>query len=161
MGLSTATVSRDEQSINQPTCQLYLWGGRMHKLPENVLFPSVDLRTAWQLWWLGNKSCALPPFRRLDPIDFSISTQRRQLSEWKFAMYHLEGVFASVTGKALYTMPTEDDVSKSFATIVPYIESICAAKGPRGRARRLGQLKFLTVVRDIRLDVRSKRKADE
>lgn len=134
---------------------LHVWGGCLRKLPQTFCFPSVDLANAWQLWWLGNKHLSWPPFRFLDTIDMCFSTQRRQLTEWRFAMNYLRNIFERTSRTKIPSKPSEIEVLQAFEAVLPHVKSICSVNGAASGKRRVSQLKLLTVVRDLRRHARS------
>ncbi|ETV87191.1 hypothetical protein H257_02166 [Aphanomyces astaci] len=104
---------------------LFAWGGRLHKLPEDFCFPSVDVATAWALWWLGKDNEI--PYRTIDPSDLSTKLQKRILSEWR----------------------TEEAVVESFDCAVHALDGV-VDKTLSQRQRRFGQLMVVTVARIMR-----------
>lgn len=69
--------------------ELYSWGGSFHKLPEGYKFPEVTLVVAFRLWFIGDKVEKIPPFKALEPTDFSDKNERKRLSDWKCIMKYL------------------------------------------------------------------------
>ena len=70
------------------TC-VFSWGSKLHRLPENFMFPSVDLMTGWRLWWCGNPTQKIPPFVSIDTTDLSTIPKKKVFSEWKYLMKKL------------------------------------------------------------------------
>jgi hypothetical protein len=68
---------------------LYAWGGSLHRLPEDFKFPDVTLASGFRLWYQGSTEENLPPFRTLEPSDFSVKNERKRLSDWKYLMTSL------------------------------------------------------------------------
>lgn len=65
---------------------IHTWGNKIHLLPENFEFPSVDLLGAWKLWWFGNEISQIPPFRKINTVDLSTRKKRNLYSEWSIMM---------------------------------------------------------------------------
>jgi hypothetical protein len=71
--------------IAPPTHRMFLWGGAMHRLPENWKWPEgITISIVWQMWWLGVPVNGLFPFRHLEPSDFSDRNERKRYSDAKF-----------------------------------------------------------------------------
>lgn len=68
---------------------LYAWGGSLHRLPEDFKFPDVTLASGFRLWHQGSTEENLPPFKTLEPSDFSVKNERKRLSDWKYLMTSL------------------------------------------------------------------------
>jgi len=68
------------------TVSVYSWGGSFHKLPQNYKLPDVNVAAAFRIWFLGICAEKLPPFKSLDPSDFSLSNERKRFSDWKCIM---------------------------------------------------------------------------
>ncbi len=69
--------------------ELYSWGGSFHKLPEGYKFPDVTVVVAFRLWFIGDIVEKIPPFKALEPTDFSDKNERKRLSDWKCIMKYL------------------------------------------------------------------------
>ncbi len=82
------------QIEDTPTYQLYSWGGSFHKLPLDYTFPDVTVAAAYRYWHIGSEEENLPPFKSLEPTDFSKSNERKRLSDWKYIMKEIIGVLA-------------------------------------------------------------------
>ncbi|KAH9122174.1 hypothetical protein AeMF1_006420 [Aphanomyces euteiches] len=145
-------------SVFPPPLGMYVWGERFRRLPIDFVFPSVGPTTAWELWWRGNASSNLPPFRHIHPEDLKIHAQRSQLVEWKLVMKHFEDVCAE-SGLNLSRNLSDDELIISSRMISGYLQTICTAKSDK-RRRRVPQLKLMSIVRDVRPAIK-KRKVDE
>lgn len=71
-------LSSSSESCREMIFQVYTWGGGIHKLKEDFEFPSVDIATAWKLWWRGNPTTKTPPFKDISTLD--LATKRKKQS---------------------------------------------------------------------------------
>ncbi len=69
------------------------WGGKMHVLPKDFRFPSIDVLVAWKLWWFRNKTLRHPAFRTIPTVDLSTKAKKNTYSEWpKMIDFIMKGV---------------------------------------------------------------------
>ncbi|KAF0703640.1 hypothetical protein AaE_015287 [Aphanomyces astaci] len=126
---------------------VFEWGGQFRRLPEDFEFPSVNVSTAWRLWWLGNGN--IFPFSKILPFDLSTRKKRDKLSEWKVLMTRLHD-YTTSAGFIMARTPSEVDVLAAFEVakqfLLPY-----ASRSTANNKRPLGQLKVCTVVKLVRL----------
>ena len=133
-----------------PMYSLFHWGNKMHVLPETFDFPSVDVFTAWNLWWLGNATQNVIPYRKIQLVDLSTQAKKNAMAEWKFLIekglcHHLDVNH----GIKMDTAPSRSDVLNSFELIKPFIDSIANHSATR-QVRRASQLKVMTMARLFR-----------
>jgi hypothetical protein len=71
---------------------LFYWKntGKFHRLPEEYKLPKTILSNAISLWFFGDPSRSISPFRNLEPTDFGDDNQRKRFSDWKKVMLLLE-----------------------------------------------------------------------
>lgn len=53
-------IERQEEKFNW-----FTWGGRMRMIPDNFVFPTVNVKTMWNLWFYGNESKKIQPYKYL------------------------------------------------------------------------------------------------
>lgn len=68
--------------------QTFLWGGRMHPVPEGFTLPICDCETIWEYWLCGDAEKNIPPLKHLQPFDFTHRNQKKRFSDLKYLMYH-------------------------------------------------------------------------
>ena len=56
---------------SDPRFQYWMWGGRMHMVPQGWRFPSTDLKATWHLWHFGHVEHRIRPLRYLKKSDLS------------------------------------------------------------------------------------------
>ena len=68
----------------------YEWGeSEFRVVPENFTLPSVDLHDALPLWWEGNTTQKLLPYRAIPFDHCKLTKTRKELSEWQVLMKEL------------------------------------------------------------------------
>ncbi|KAF0729769.1 hypothetical protein Ae201684P_015445 [Aphanomyces euteiches] len=87
-------------------------------LPNDFVFPSVDILTAWKLWWLGNQSRSHIPYRKIQLIDLPNQKQRKPMCEWRYLMDKMTK-FLEINTLTLTTRPDEATVMKWFDKTSP------------------------------------------
>jgi hypothetical protein len=79
----TASSSASESASSTASQYTYFqWGGRFRTVPEGFALPSVDVRTSWRLWFEGDPTRQILPFRNINPQDLS-KKERKKYSDWK------------------------------------------------------------------------------
>ncbi|RHX99652.1 hypothetical protein DYB36_013962 [Aphanomyces astaci] len=101
---------------------LLVWGGRLHKLPETFVFPSVDTATAWALWWLGKDNEV--PYKTIDPDDLATKKQKRILSEWRYIMNNLWQFYVTENRTTEPTESTEEAIVEAFECAVHALDPV-------------------------------------
>ncbi|EGZ10558.1 hypothetical protein PHYSODRAFT_406914, partial [Phytophthora sojae] len=94
--LEEAGLWQAQQRIQQEAAQssstsiVYHWqsDGRFHRMPQDFAFPQLDALSVWCIWWLGHPAAGYPPFRALQPSDFT-KTNRKMFSEWTVLVRHI------------------------------------------------------------------------
>eukprot|EP00644_Phytophthora_capsici_P018614 jgi/Phyca11/41572/gw1.247.4.1 len=84
------TTLLQAETSSDPTSIAHHWqsDGKFHRMPEAFIFPQLDALSVWRLWWLGNPAAGYPPFRRLQPSDFT-KANRKMFSEWTVLVCHI------------------------------------------------------------------------
>jgi hypothetical protein len=136
---------QQEQRLQEqpaPKYKCYMWGGRMHILPQTFVLPCVDVKTAWQLWWLGNQQEQIPPYKDIKTCDLSTRAKKQKYSEWKVLMQHLEGQVKQKIRGQLKEKPKPDEVAAWFTSV-----EHSTVLGP---SHRNSQLKMTTILKRMR-----------
>ncbi|KAJ8561846.1 hypothetical protein ON010_g7833 [Phytophthora cinnamomi] len=106
--LQEAGLWRAHEEIQQMTARsdpcniVYHWksDGRFHRMPEAFIFPLLDALSVWCMWWLGHPAAGYPPFRALQPSDFTKSN-RKTFSEWTVLVRHIVAGVEASTGQSM------------------------------------------------------------
>ncbi|RHY51693.1 hypothetical protein DYB30_013928, partial [Aphanomyces astaci] len=128
-----------------PARPVHYWGGRWHLLPETFELPSVDVATAWHLWWCGSPARDIPPLIKISSRDLT-KKQGKIFCEWNFAVVELQKVYNSATGTRMSRPFTSALVIAAFTTIMENL-SLSWGQTQLGRQRRLTQMKMVTFAR--------------
>ncbi|RHY45322.1 hypothetical protein DYB30_012729 [Aphanomyces astaci] len=131
--------------VNYP---IFEWNPWQQRLLDNFITPSVDVATAWQLWWCGNAGMRMPPFRLIKAGHIPRS-QVKPFSEWRFAMDFLYRVYTAETGIRIPENPTPAHATDTYAIILVKIK-LLLQKTPKGRIRRGDQIKIATFASILR-----------
>ncbi|KAF0702781.1 hypothetical protein AaE_015708 [Aphanomyces astaci] len=131
--------------VNYP---IFEWNPWQQRLLDNFITPSVDVATAWQLWWCGNAGMRMPPFRLIKAGHIPRS-QVKPFSEWRFAMDFLYRVYTAETGLRIPENPTPAHATDTYAIILVKIKPLLQ-KTPKGRIRRGDQIKIATFASILR-----------
>ncbi|KAH9123258.1 hypothetical protein AeMF1_005711 [Aphanomyces euteiches] len=132
----TSAKDAESESINCP-------------IPESFSFPSVDVASAWTLWWYGNPARKYPPFCKIKTIDIAAKNERKAFYEWKFLMDKMSAFYKLTTGKDLNCVSNPFAAAESFAVAKRMLEPLKHLTS-RKRKRRDEQLRVATAVRLVR-----------
>ncbi|KAF0735078.1 hypothetical protein Ae201684P_002905 [Aphanomyces euteiches] len=147
-GTSSNPVPSD-CSTNRPEYDVHHWNGQLHMLPIDFKFPSVDLMTAWTLWWHGNPSQKVPSFKKINTRDLSLKTERKEFYEWRHIMNQLTSFYVSKTGHEPNVHSTTADLVEAFDVCKDLLAPI-SDMTPKNRKRRHSQLCVSTTARLVR-----------
>jgi hypothetical protein len=92
-GGAVARVGDDDQVVvparrEQPL--MYIWGGRLHNLPENFVLPKMNLQTLIVYWFCGSKHPLVPALKNVKSWDFkNPKTMKVTLSQMRVLMSHV------------------------------------------------------------------------
>ncbi|KAF0714915.1 Aste57867_3640 [Aphanomyces stellatus] len=128
---------------------VFSWGGLFHMLPEDFKFPSVDLATAWNLWWRGNPAQKIIPFRKICTRDLSLPSEHKEYYEWKFIMEKMIAYYTAKQGSPPSPTASALELSASFAVANGLLDPIRTSTSTK-RSRRDGQLRVSTAARLVR-----------
>jgi hypothetical protein len=121
-------------------------GDRLRRVPEGFTLCTGSLSIVWQYWCCGDDTRGHPPYRFLQPRDMSNRSQQKRLAELRRLLLPLER--AVRTSGIWKDPPTATDAAQWLADIKHTIT--LSSTTPHGRQRRLEQLSWHTLVREIR-----------
>ena len=78
------------QAATEPN--LFTWGGRLNRVPEDFDFPQLAA-AAWQQYCCGVPAQRICPLRKLRPSDMSMPNKRKRLSDYKYLFGALQAVY--------------------------------------------------------------------
>ena len=135
----------------------WTWGERIHMVPQDFRFPykNVHAKTLWNLWWSGNPSIHVGPYRKLQPFDLFHKADRNYLSKAKNVMavlIHLAERLGVATEKELRHLEdnNRDKVfEKAFSRLTEILSPQTSSREDIQR-RRFGDLGYLQLYDLIR-----------
>ncbi|KAH9139324.1 hypothetical protein AeRB84_016405 [Aphanomyces euteiches] len=111
--LNQQAAQIDDSSYNID-CSVEWWKEKLMILPDNIVFPSVDVATAWKLWWLGNPAQKLIPFSKIKLSFLPSRLLKNILAEWTYLMSRMERHFEEIVGHKMPKNPSEIVVVEAF-----------------------------------------------
>jgi hypothetical protein len=143
---SRIPVSDTESGSHTPGdhSQLFLWGGRFRRLPEDFAFPQCNLLTAMHLWFEGNVEKRLPPLSTVSAFDFSCRKQKRILSEWNCVIKEVRKILEPK--QKWINKPSSQQIINMYNDIQDILFNI----GSSFKNRRLGQIHVTTLLKLLR-----------
>lgn len=152
----------DDGDVNAPKATMYTWQGRLHPVPETFILPNGPVDQAWIQWSVGSKHPFIPPLRRLDFCDMPTRNMRKRFSDFRKLMELIEG-----QAKSSGLWPRSDQKHwKEHLTVEEaraMFEQVAADFEPKststkGRARRISQLSWNTVYKELCVGSKDKAK---
>jgi len=164
--LTTFSSAPLSDPASDPRFQYWLWGGKMHMVPQDWQFPSTDVKATWHLYHLGHVEDRIRPLRYLKKFDL---TTRSNITRWSKANGVMKAVGQMMveTGTlqsldAVLRMSAEESSAAFDAAIVQLMEKLkqgstqgkgrwmemsvstlydllCKAKAVSGRKRKLDE----------------------
>jgi len=98
----------------------FTWEDRPRRVPKDFKFPTVTLRVAWSLWWLGSRrgEMEIPPFRFLHSADLPSTNVKKKWSDWKAVLKPMLQKLESDHPTYPSAQPTEEEVERMFHLVV-------------------------------------------
>ena len=143
-----------EVILNPIVPNVFFWGGAHHVVPHTFKIPTCNTRIAFQLWLLGNPQRQHPPYKQLSPVDMPSSNDRKRLSDFAVLMKRIESKVVEID--AWIEDPSSIDVDRMYDAVIDLIE--IPDLTPANRERRLGQLAWRTIKKDIYNNTRNNRR---
>ena len=150
---SAADESVGSRAAQRPTDELYMWGGGIHRVPEDFQLPSGTVRQAFLMYAAGNAELEHPPLMVLNGSDMSTTHKKKRFSELRSLMVVLvreaqsepHAVWPKTPGGAWEPRLTMAQA----ATVYEAVKDAIAlpARTPKGRRRRREQLRWTTHAR--------------
>jgi hypothetical protein len=104
-----------QRSLSDPTLDprfhLWSWGGRMHMVPQDWLFPSTSVKAMWNLWHFGHIGERIRPLRYLQKSDFKNASQITLWSKTRGVMTEIAHIMVEMK-----LVQSIEDVEKLSAT---------------------------------------------
>lgn len=139
--------------------QAYYWGGRFHYVPEGFRLKTMSIKNIWDMWYVGDSSKELPPYRMIDPaLDFTSSAQKTLYSKAKRVVHLIEekGRLHTDADRSvkLHTL-TQTRISEIFSrglnALISEIESARSdLLSSEVTCRRYGEIAFTTLYNNLK-----------
>jgi hypothetical protein len=146
----TASNSTPIETVHEQTeFDTFTWGERMHPIPQGFCFPvTLDVKTMWDLWWHGNASQRIRPYRWIKAFDFpKRSPHRVSLSKARGVMEHIEATGRILSPNSLRVSEMSKRERDAFfdLSFIHLINDI-------GRYEQVavGELSYITIYGDIK-----------
>ena len=115
---------------------------------HDFIFPAVNLRNAWSLWWQGHQAKKHSPYRTLRSHDFVTAQIRKKFYEWRFVFTYMELLLQEKRSNwytSLTQTASSDLIQQSFDLLNDnHLPQPAVIK----RRRKPGELLVLTVAKD-------------
>jgi hypothetical protein len=140
-------VNATEVSQQTQQLQLFTWGGRINRLPEDYNLPSGTVQSAFLIWMTPDSSKGICALRYCSAIDFSTKEKKRRFGDLSKLMKMIEEY-----AKLKDIWPDNPDIAHVNHMTNTWWENInISSCTPQGRTRRLGQMKWTSVLKLLRL----------
>lgn len=128
--------------------RLFSWGGRLRRLPEHYELPNGTVHAAFRIWMCPDTDREICALRHCSTADFDDKNKRKRFGDLRRIM---NKIIESVRDSGLYReRPTVEECD---AMLVSWEEQgLISAVTPRGRERRMGQLKWTYVLKILRVN---------
>ena len=125
---------------NHAIGQVYNWQGGLHRLPEDYQLPSGTVGAAFRQWMLPDALNRVSALKSCTSQDFRTVNQKKRFSELSKLM---KMIVAAQT-----EIPTNPSIQQIDRMVTCWEQQVeLSATTPKGRVRRLGQLKWTTVLK--------------
>jgi len=140
-----------EDDAGRPSTSMKLWGGKLHVVGENFKLPQITLKAAYQQWHLGNSELGVPPLKRIPSSSLS-NKEKKRYSDMKGVMQKMD----SLLSQPLPKKPDHQRVNQAFDKVFPKLG--ISATSSKGRKRRLDQILWTTICKDLKQKKKVRRK---
>ncbi len=127
--------------------KLWTWGGGLHMVPETFHFPKCNVRTMWDLWWVGNPALQIQPYRKLRADDLKVITEKKGLAKARVVMNVMcgySGVENNVRIGETFLQMTSVDRDSKFAIAFKLLCDEAYRNSEALDQRRVGEFSYFT-----------------
>jgi hypothetical protein len=160
---ASAQAQAGDGDANSPTTTMYTWQGRLHPVPETFELPNGPVDQAWIQWSVGFQHPLVPPLRNLTFFDMPSRNMRKRFSDFRKLMMLIEstakssGLWPKSGRKQWKERLTIGEARAIFEKVAVDFEP--KAKSKEGRSRRISQLSWNTVYKELCVSSKDKPKA--
>jgi hypothetical protein len=131
-----------------PRFQLWMWGGRMHMVPQGwTLSSSVNVKDTWNLWHFGHVTARIGPLRGLKKFDLTTDAQVTLWSKTRGVMQAIAQMMVDMqlvaTLQAVSTLSAAESSAFFDQAIVEWMEKLKPGS-TQGRGRWM-EMKIATI----------------
>mmetsp|Transcript_10401 Transcript_10401/g.15818 ORF Transcript_10401/g.15818 Transcript_10401/m.15818 type:complete len:430 (+) Transcript_10401:89-1378(+) len=139
-------IHREEETTSSAEWSPFMWGGGLHWIPENYVFPAMTVRQLWNRWLYGNKAEGICPYRLVGMQSIS-SSQKPKFSKAKYVM----DILLKICEDKGYGSASEISKISNTLTNKLFSESFIAAVGSNdAMSSRLAELSYITVYNKLK-----------
>jgi hypothetical protein len=145
MGIQNMATTNDVSSLHQDVVQnsLFTWEEGLRRLPQDFELPTGTVLAAFRCWALPDTSKGICALKHCSAADFSSKNQKKRFSDLAKLMTMIEDSSQTLTNAP--NIEEVDSVVEQWEQLVELPSST-----PKGRIRRIGQLKWTSVLQMIR-----------
>lgn len=136
--------TQSTSSDNQPS-SVYLWGGKLHLLPENFGLPNGGTHVIWSWWCLGDPQNGIPPLRTIRPSDLATEGLKKRFSDMKYLATQIQSNLSD-----RHISWSWHELTESTAQELLQQSDILSELHLQSKKRRIVQLGWRTVVKLVR-----------
>lgn len=81
-----------ENNVSPEGFRSFVWGGRIHMVPENFVLAPCPVYTVWMLWYKGNPHNRIQPYKNLQAFDLVKRVDKVNLTRIRKVMAALESI---------------------------------------------------------------------
>ena len=125
---------------------MFQWGGHLRRLPEDYSLPTGTVDSAFKNWMLPDTINSICALRYCSTSDFSDGNKKRRFGDLCRLMRDIERV-----AKEMRIFENRPSISQVNEMIAAWEEDVAiASQTPSGRTRRVGQLKWTSILKILR-----------
>jgi hypothetical protein len=147
----STTISEAETPIDWG---IWTWGGGIHPVPDDFEFPISNTKDLWEVWFFGNKSLNVKPYKYLLASDMKDIKNKQKLTRAKKVMKTMESTANNcpeylpprVKIGSLSSHQSDELFEHVYSKL---LSSLHAVRTEFEEERRIGQIAFTTIYNNI------------
>jgi hypothetical protein len=146
LGGTAMPFSHDSSPSQQ--FQTWMWKDRLHPVPQSFKFPKCNVRSLWDLWWVGNATERIAPYRGLKAFDLDNKNDNQLLSKAKFVITTLIKYSndSNLDGRALQRLPARERDRAFETSFIAICKELFPSEDNESIDRRkIGDISFITL----------------
>jgi hypothetical protein len=152
---TTQEIQESGDALLVSSFPTWTWGGKIHFVPQDFIFPSCTTRNLWAYWFYGHQEpYPIRPFRFFNNFEMATEKQRRKL---KKARILINSLLNSDQNHSLTTV-ARLDYSSSTLIFTALFKNVCEeilearkenSSSGKARMSRFSQLKWSTMLKEV------------